>query len=122
MARLICLILYLFWFAGNALSFRKDYSPPLVCHLDPTRSPTMNVARAPCICVIMVETARQSMRGSDLVVSLYRVECDDASALRRRVPYSGGLLGVVPSVPLSSLSLPVDVAFGRRFSYRCRVE
>ena len=36
MARPIVLIPYLFRLAG-VIKFRKDYSPPLVCHLEPTR-------------------------------------------------------------------------------------
>ena len=36
MARPLVLVPHLFWLA-SAINFRKDYSPPLVCHLDPTR-------------------------------------------------------------------------------------
>jgi len=37
LARLIVLIPHISQLAGD-LIFRKDYSPPLVCHLDPTGS------------------------------------------------------------------------------------
>ena len=36
MARPLVLVPHLFWLA-SAINFRKDYSPPLVCHLAPTR-------------------------------------------------------------------------------------
>ena len=38
MARSISLIPHLFRLTGNVLSFRKEYSPPLVLHLDPTKA------------------------------------------------------------------------------------
>jgi hypothetical protein len=40
LARPISLILHLFRLAGTQLSFRKDYLPPLVRHLDPSKSLT----------------------------------------------------------------------------------
>jgi hypothetical protein len=41
---------------------------------------------APACCVIMVATARQPAKGSDLVLSFCRTVCGVAAALRRRVP------------------------------------
>jgi hypothetical protein len=59
---------------------------------------------APVRCVIMVATARQPARGPDLVFLLCRMVCGVATALRRRVPHGGGILGAVRSVSLVSLS------------------
>lgn len=49
----------------------------------------------PARCVIAMAIARQPARGPNSVVSLYQVKCGVVAVLQRRVPYSGGLLGVV---------------------------
>jgi hypothetical protein len=59
---------------------------------------------APARCVVMVLTARHPARDPDLVLSLYRVVCDVAGALRRWVPHGGGLLGIMLSISFGSLS------------------
>jgi hypothetical protein len=56
-------------------------------------------------CVLMVATARQPTRGPNSVVSLCQVEGGIATALWRRIPHGGGLVGVVQS---SSVSFLVD--------------
>jgi hypothetical protein len=46
-------------------------------------------------CVFAVVTERQPACAPVLVISLCRMVCDIAAALRRYVPHGGGLLGVV---------------------------
>ena len=59
---------------------------------------------APARCVIAMATARQPVRGPNSVGSSCRVVCGVAAVLWRRVPHSGGLLGVVRSASVGSLS------------------
>lgn len=54
------------------------------------RCPTAGMARPSRVCVFMVATAKQPVRDSDLVVSLYQMECGVAVTLRRRVPHGDG--------------------------------
>jgi hypothetical protein len=74
-------------------------SPPCAVFLrgDEMWSPATGEVRPPCVCAVMVVTARQPARSSDLVFSLHQVGCGVAGAPRRRVLHGGGFVGVVRS-------------------------
>ena len=59
---------------------------------------------APVHCVFAVVTARQPAYGPDSVFSPCQMVCNVATALRRQVLHSGGLLSAVRSVSLVSPS------------------
>ena len=57
----------------------------------------MDMTRPPCV-LSSYGDGRQPARGSNLVISLYRMVYGEAAALRRQVPHCVGLLVVVRSI------------------------